>query len=162
MQWKVFLMSCLLLAPTALLAEKVVKIYSTDGKKTLHGTVAFNNSSKGLVITTKLKNLSPGEHGFHIHQNPSCENKGMAAGGHYDPRHTGKHLGPDHKGHLGDLPVLVADKNGVANETLLAPRLTEKDLKGRSVMIHAHGDNYSDSPEKLGGGGARVACGVVK
>ncbi len=28
-------------------------------------------------------------------------------------------------------------------------------------MIHAGGDNYSDTPEKLGGGGARVACGVI-
>ncbi len=32
---------------------------------------------------------------------------------------------------------------------------------GRSIMIHAGGDNYSDTPARLGGGGARVACGVV-
>jgi Cu-Zn family superoxide dismutase len=29
-------------------------------------------------------------------------------------------------------------------------------------MIHAGGDNYSDQPVPLGGGGARIACGVVK
>ena len=28
-------------------------------------------------------------------------------------------------------------------------------------MIHSGGDNYSDEP-KLGGGGARVACGVIE
>jgi Cu-Zn family superoxide dismutase len=45
---------------------------------------------------------------------------------------------------------------------VLAPRIKVSDLKGRSLMIHAGGDNYSDSPQKLGGGGARVACGVIK
>jgi Cu-Zn family superoxide dismutase len=29
-------------------------------------------------------------------------------------------------------------------------------------MVHAGGDNYADQPEPLGGGGPRVACGVVK
>jgi Cu-Zn family superoxide dismutase len=35
------------------------------------------------------------------------------------------------------------------------------DLKGRSIVIHANGDNHSDLPNKFGGGGARVACGVI-
>jgi len=43
-----------------------------------------------------------------------------------------------------------------------APKLTLADLKGRSIMIHANGDNHSDTPKKLGGGGARVACGVIQ
>jgi Cu-Zn family superoxide dismutase len=29
-------------------------------------------------------------------------------------------------------------------------------------MIHAGGDTYSDMPAPLGGGGARLACGVIK
>ena len=45
---------------------------------------------------------------------------------------------------------------------LHAPNLAVKDLKGRSVIIHAGGDNYSDQPAPLGGGGARIACGVIK
>ncbi|EDQ9399748.1 superoxide dismutase family protein, partial [Salmonella enterica] len=46
---------------------------------------------------------------------------------------------------------------------LLAPRLKSlSELKGHSLMIHAGGDNYSDNPAKLGGGGARFACGVVE
>ena len=28
-------------------------------------------------------------------------------------------------------------------------------------MIHAGGDNFADTPEKLGGGGARLACGAI-
>jgi len=46
--------------------------------------------------------------------------------------------------------------------SLLAPRLQLTDLAGRSLMIHAGGDNYSDTPAALGGGGPRAACGVVK
>ena len=87
----------------------------------------------------------------------------MAAGGHYDPQGTKKHLGPHHKeGHLGDLPVLVVDKDGSASLPGLAPRLKTSNLNGRSVMIHAGGDNYDDQPAPLGGGGGRIACGVVK
>jgi Cu-Zn family superoxide dismutase len=29
-------------------------------------------------------------------------------------------------------------------------------------MIHAGGDNHSDHPAMLGGGGARMVCGVTK
>jgi len=45
---------------------------------------------------------------------------------------------------------------------LVVPHLTVADVKGRSIMIHAGGDNYSDQPAPLGGGGARIACGVAK
>ena len=45
---------------------------------------------------------------------------------------------------------------------LLAPRIKLSEIKGRSLMIHAGGDNYSDDPKPLGGGGARVACGVIE
>ena len=29
-------------------------------------------------------------------------------------------------------------------------------------MIHAGGDNHSDHPKLLGGGGTRMVCGVIK
>ena len=44
---------------------------------------------------------------------------------------------------------------------VLAPRIKLEQVHGRSLMIHAGGDNLSDTPEKLGGGGARVACGAI-
>jgi Cu-Zn family superoxide dismutase len=88
---------------------------------------------------------------------------GLAAGGHYDPAETGMHDTPFGKGHLGDLPALYVDENGMATSPVLAPRLKKlEDVKGRSLMIHAGGDNYSDMPAKLGGGGARMACGVIE
>ena len=49
-----------------------------------------------------------------------------------------------------------------AKPLVTAPHLTVADVKGRSVIIHAGGDNYSDQPAPLGGGGARIACGVAR
>lgn len=134
------------------------------------GTVAATDSKYGLLLIPKLSDLAPGIHGFHVHQNADCSPAmkdgkpvaGLAAGGHLDPAETGKHEGPYGKGHLGDLPVLYVGADGKATLPILAPRLKIADLKGRLLMIHAGGDNYSDQPEKLGGGGARIACGVIK
>lgn len=135
------------------------------------GVVTITETEYGLVFTPRLEKLSPGLHGFHVHQNPSCrwagkDGKtvpGLAAGGHYDPAETGMHDTPFGEGHLGDLPALYVDENGMATSPVLAPRLKKlEDVKGRSLMIHAGGDNYSDMPAKLGGGGARMACGVIE
>ena len=107
-----------------------------------------------------------------IHEKPSCDPatdpaKGklaaaQAAGGHLDPEKTSRHEGPTGLGHLGDLPALTVDNAGKATTPVVAPRLKVSDLTGHSLMIHAGGDNYSDSPEKLGGGGERIACGIIQ
>jgi len=134
------------------------------------GTVTASDSKFGLLLTPKLSDLPPGLHGFHVHEKPDCahamkEGKAIAAlgaGGHYDPSATGRHEGPYGNGHLGDLPALYADADGKVTLPVLAPRLKVADIEGRSLMIHAGGDNYADTPASLGGGGARVACGIVK
>lgn len=64
---------------------------------------------------------------------------------------------------MGDLPVLIVAADGMAHQPVLAPRIDELDkIKGLALMVHAGGDNHADHPEPLGGGGARVACGVIK
>ena len=133
------------------------------------GTITAKDSPSGLVLTPAVEGLPPGLHGFHVHENPSCEPgpkdgqlvAALAAGGHYDPAKTGRHEGPNGQGHLGDLPALQVGADGKASEPVVAPRLKVADLKGRSLMIHAGGDNHADHPAPLGGGGARLACGVV-
>lgn len=134
------------------------------------GTIKLSDSPKGLTLETDLAGLAPGQHGFHVHEHPDCGAKdkdgnpvaGLAAGGHYDPTKTGKHTGPAGAGHLGDLPALTVGADGRAKVSLTAPRLKLADVKGRSLMIHEGGDNYADAPKPLGGGGGRIACGVIK
>lgn len=133
------------------------------------GKVRAVDTREGLRLVPRLSGLSPGAHGFHVHQNPRCGNRGadgrtgagLAAGGHFDPANTGHHEGPGGQGHLGDLPALTADAKGLARASVTAPRLRVADLWGHAIIIHAGGDNYSDQPSALGGGGARVACGTI-
>lgn len=136
---------------------------SADGKGESIGTITAEDSLCGVLFTPNLHGLPPGVHGIHIHVNPSCADKGMAAGGHLDPQKTEKHDGPYNKhGHLGDLPVLIVNQDGTATLPTMAPRFKLKTIMGHAFMIHAGGDNYSDQPEKLGGGGERIACGVIQ
>ena len=152
-------------------ARATVNAIDVNGVGPVIGIVLFKDTKYGLLVTPDISSLSPSVHGFHIHDKGACglakhEGQmapGFAAGGHYDPEHTGKHLGPySTGGHKGDLPVLVVGTDGEATLPVLAPQLTVKGVRGRSVMIHAGGDNYSDEPEPLGGGGTRIACGVIE
>lgn len=127
------------------------------------GSIVISKTKYGVLFTPNLHGLTPGFHGFHIHEVDSCEKNGMAAGGHFDPYKTGKHRGPYRdEGHLGDLPVLMVSAEGVATTPVLAPRIKNiEDIRHRSLMLHDGGDNYSDEPNKLGGGGGRMVCGAI-
>jgi len=152
-------------------SQLTVTMYKIDAKGIGPeiGTLSFQQTRKGLRIEAALGNLPPGEHGFHIHEKPDCGpdekdgkmQAGLAAGAHFDPKQTGKHMGPDGDGHRGDLPVLKVDASGNATEVMFVLRLGLDDIRGRALMIHEGGDNYSDQPKPLGGGGARIACGTV-
>ena len=141
-----------------------IPMYLVDAKgqtKSI-GTVKAEDGICGVLITPDLHDLPSGVHGFHVHEHPSCDNAAAAAGGHLDPANSGKHRGPFTKsGHLGDLPVLIVGQDGRATLPTTAPRFKLSELSGHALVIHAGGDNYSDTPEKLGGGGARIACGVI-
>ncbi|PKM27874.1 MAG: superoxide dismutase [Cu-Zn] SodC1 [Gammaproteobacteria bacterium HGW-Gammaproteobacteria-12] len=114
------------------------------------GTVTISQSAYGLVFTPQLQGLEPGVHGFHVHTEANCN-----AADHGFPW--------EDNAHLGDLPALLVTEDGSASQPVLAPRLKSlQDLHNRSLMIHAGGDNHADHPQPLGGGGARVACGVIK
>jgi len=162
----------LLIVMPAFAADIVVSmnLVNDQGIGKAIGTITISEGPDGLLFTPQLSNLPPGAHGFHVHQNPDCaagvkdgkQVPGLAAGGHYDPANTAKHEGPQGKGHLGDLPALTVGADGKAVTAVTAPRLKLADVKGHSLMIHAGGDNYSDQPAPLGGGGARFACGVIK
>ncbi len=157
----------------AALADSAVAIemHQIDAKGVgkVVGTIRATQTQWGVLFTPDLSGVTPGIHGFHLHENPSCDagdkdgtmTAGMAAGGHYDPAKTAKHDGPYANGHLGDLPPIYVDADGSIKTPVLAPRLKLADLKGRSLMIHIHGDNFADTPEKLGGGGGRMVCGVI-
>jgi Cu-Zn family superoxide dismutase len=166
------LMAMLLAAPV-MAADLTVTMHKTtaEGTGEALGTITVAASPAGAVFKLDLHGLPPGPHGFHLHENASCgptmKNDAAvpagAAGGHFDPAHSGKHEGPAGEGHLGDLPVLDVAASGTATQTLAAPRIKDlTTLKNHALIIHAGADNYSDQPSPLGGGGARFACGTIE
>lgn len=153
-------------------ADIIVPMHAVEANGNVKpvGQVIITETRYGLVFAPLLNGLPAGLHGFHVHENPDCsagEKDGkavaaLAAGGHYDPAGSKRHGTPWSDGHLGDLPALYVDATGYANNPVLAPRLKIADVTGRSLMIHAGGDNHADHPAALGGGGARLVCGVIQ
>ncbi len=164
--------AALALPVLAAAADITIKVNTIDDKGTgaSIGTLRAVDTKGGLMVVPRLKGLTPGEHGFHVHENGNCGPReqngrmvpGLAAGGHWDPDKSGKHLGPQGQGHKGDLPALTVAADGTAKKAVVAPRLKVADIKGKAIVIHAGGDNYSDQPQPLGGGGGRVACALLR
>ncbi len=165
------LFTALSLSAQAASLDVPVNLVSADGAPKPIGSVHIEETDYGLLFTPKLTDLPAGVHGFHVHENGSCDAgmkdgakvAALAAGGHFDPEKTAKHLGPyDKNGHLGDLPALYVTADGKADYPVLAPRIKAlSEIKGHALMVHAGGDNHSDHPKPLGGGGDRAACGVI-
>ncbi|WP_407279114.1 superoxide dismutase family protein [Aromatoleum evansii] len=129
------------------------------------GTVKFTEVDGGVLIDASVTGLSPGKHGFHIHEKGDCSAPdATSAGGHFNP--TGKPHGDPAKGdrHLGDMPMLVADANGNAKLGTILEGLTisgkgKGNIVGLGVIVHAAPDDFTTQP--TGNSGARVACGVI-
>lgn len=128
------------------------------------GTVSFTRQGNQVVMAAKFSGLTPGGHGFHIHEKGDCSAPdGTSAGGHFNPAGK-KHGHPQHEDHhVGDLPMLEADASGNASltATLSGISLTQGDsgIIGRGVIVHAAPDDFKTQP--TGNSGGRVACGVI-
>ena len=129
----------------------------------MRGVVHFAQDGKEVRITANIEGLSPGPHGFHIHEFGDCSSPdAISAGGHFNPANM-PHGGPKAEmRHAGDLGNLEADKNGLASIEATDNVLSlegPKSIIGRSVIVHAQADDLKTQP--AGAAGARVACGVI-
>jgi Cu-Zn family superoxide dismutase len=141
----------------------VARLQATKGNAAA-GTVTFTQKGDKVAVEAKVSGLTPGGHGFHIHEKGDCSSgDGMSAGGHFNP--TGKPHGnpsvPDH--HTGDITMLVADVSGNASLSMELGAMTvgsgATDVVGKAVIVHKDADDYTTQP--TGNSGARVACGVI-
>ncbi|WP_039358819.1 superoxide dismutase family protein [Candidatus Protochlamydia amoebophila] len=129
----------------------------------VRGTVTFTKVSGGVKIIADVVGLTPGKHGFHIHEFGDCGKNGEAAGAHFNPMNQ-KHGGPDSlERHVGDFGNLEADSHGHAHYERV-DKFIELDGKnsiiGRSIMIHADEDDFKTQPS--GASGARIGCGTIE
>lgn len=129
----------------------------------VRGTVNFYETSKGVKVVAKVSGLTPGLHGFHIHEKGDCSAPdAMSAGGHFNP--TGmKHGGPtDTDRHAGDFGNITADAAGKATFEWVDARISfdgPNSIIGRGVIVHGKADDLTGQP--AGNAGPRVACGNI-
>ena len=166
------IMGCAL-AVTALTANaagaKAAHAELKNAQGTKIGTAKFTSTANGIKVSVTVSQLTPGEHGIHIHSVGKCEAPDFkTAGGHFNP--TGAHHGAKNSQephpHVGDLENLTVGQNGKAKATFTISGATLGDGQnslfhegGTALVIHAKADDLMSDPS--GNSGDRIACGVV-
>ena len=131
---------------------------------TAAGRVTFTPREGGVDLVATVTGLTPGRHGFHVHEKGDCSAPdAISAGGHFNPAgHAHGHPSQSPR-HAGDLPMLEADAAGNATLKAFLPGLAiaggPSAVAGRAVVVHAAADDFKSQP--AGNSGARVACGVI-
>jgi len=138
------------------------KLLPTKGN-TASGVVSFVHQGDRIIVNATVAGLTPGAHGFHIHDKGDCSAPdATSAAGHFNPSghpHGHPQFGPHH---AGDMDMLEADASGNARLSMELRAVAfdgEKGIVGRGVIIHASPDDFKTQP--TGNSGARVACGVI-
>jgi len=131
---------------------------------TVQGTVIFKQEKDGSIrVTAEVSGLTPGSHGFHIHEKGDCSAPdASSAGGHFNPHGTPHGKAGEGTHHVGDLPSLEAGADGNANLNVVLNSLMldgDHGIVSRGLIVHANPDDYS---QPVGNAGARVACAVIQ
>ncbi|MDR0996422.1 MAG: superoxide dismutase family protein [Zoogloeaceae bacterium] len=145
-------------------AQKLsAKLNPTQGN-TASGVIEFFAAGDNKVrVVGEVMGLTPGAHGFHIHEKGDCSAPdGTSTGGHFNPHQVahGKFDAAAH--HTGDLPSLMADDKGEAKIDVVVDDIAligPDGIEGRGLIVHAQPDDYMTQP--TGNAGGRVACGVI-
>ena len=141
--------------------KAIAVLHSASGSQ-VAGTVTFTKVGDTVQVVADITGLTPGKHGFHIHEFGDCSAAdASSAGGHFNPMKK-PHGAPDAaERHAGDLGNLEADSTGKAHLELKDTMLKlsgENCIMGRGVIVHEKVDDWS---QPTGNAGGRLACGVI-
>jgi superoxide dismutase, Cu-Zn family len=142
---------------------KAIALLSPAKDKTVKGVVTFTQTDKGVKVYAHLEGLTPGKHGFHIHEFGDCTAADLtSAGGHFNPTQMSHGAPGDEMRHSGDLGNIVADDKGMAVLEWVDPMMQlsgPNSIIGHAVIVHAKEDDLKTQP--TGNAGGREACGVI-
>jgi Cu-Zn family superoxide dismutase len=144
-------------------SKAIATLHPTAGNK-VSGNTTFTSVADGVRIHAEITGLTPGKHGFHVHQFGDCSaTDASSAGGHFNPTNQ-PHAGPDAAArHEGDMGNVEADSSGKAILDYVDRQISlandDKSVIGRSVVVHEKPDDLKSQPS--GDSGARIACGVI-
>jgi len=142
---------------------KAIAVVSPTKDQKAFGIVTFAVVEGGVRVIGEFSGLTPGKHGFHIHEFGDCSAPDAgSAGGHYNPTEMPHSMPASSKRHVGDMGNIEAGKDGTAHfdyvDTMIS--LTgEHSVIGRGVIVHEKEDDLATQP--TGAAGGRVACGVI-
>jgi superoxide dismutase, Cu-Zn family len=142
---------------------KAIAVLHPTAGNNVTGSVTFTQSGEAVKVVADITGLTPGKHGFHIHEFGDCSSSdGSSAGGHFNPTHK-QHGAPDASDrHAGDLGNMEADASGKAHLEWSdkVMKLSGADsIVGRAVIVHEKVDDLKTQP--TGNAGGRLACGVI-
>jgi superoxide dismutase, Cu-Zn family len=141
-----------------------VELQSKSGSKLL-GKATLTETPEGVSVVLSVENVTPGEHGAHVHEKGDCSAEdGSSAGGHFNPGGHPHALPTGSPRHLGDFGNVMVDQDGKGKLELaaLGANLRDNDpnsFLGRSIIIHEKKD---DGGQPTGNAGGRIGCGEIK
>ncbi len=146
-------------------SEKAIAIISPLKGHSVRGVFRFEQLKKGVKVTALVTGLTPNQkHGVHVHEwgDLSDQEKGMSAGGHYNPERNLHGLPPSPMRHAGAFGNLEANKHGEATFVFIDDTISVNGdyhpILGRSVVIHEKEDT---GEQPLGNAGGRIGFGVI-
>lgn len=145
------------------------QLVATEGN-TVSGTITFMQEASGVRVQGTIMGLTPGEHGFHVHENGDCGpgpdgTPAGAAGGHFAPSGSphGAPTAAAGQRHEGDLGNVTAGDDGSVTVDMIDPVLTlegPNGIVGKALIVHANPDDLTTQP--TGNAGGRVSCGIIQ
>jgi Cu-Zn family superoxide dismutase len=137
-------------------------IPTTKTESKVKGTIYFIKTDKGMHVQGEITGLTPGEHGFHVHEFGVWSPDGMATGGHFNPSKAAHSSHESPKRHVGDLGNVKADEHGKALIDLDDDQLSFEGphcILGRGLVVHEKADDLKSQP--AGNAGGRLAVAII-
>lgn len=161
----------LAVAPKPLFVAAATKkaVAVLKGNSNVEGVVTLTQEDDGpTTVNVRVTGLTPGPHGFHLHEYGDTTNGCISTGAHFNPNKMTHGAPEDEIRHAGDLGNIIAAADGVAEATIVdnqIPLTGPNAVVGRALVVHELPDDLGKGGHELslttGNAGGRLACGVV-